>query len=143
MHINLLKSKSQDNDPGILTSFNPFQPHFNPFFLPEDITVVSSEIVEEVQKIKEDSPVPPDEAAQLLKIVDDHDKQEIDNHLIASSRLMLKRQLRQDTVDREAISDLLKVPKSSNGSGETSSYNGDRTDYRSPTYSNSSSTYDR
>ena len=104
---------------------------------------MSSEIVEEVQEIKEDSPVPPDEAAQLLKIVDDHDKQEIDNHLIASSRLMLKRQLRQDTVDREAISDLLKVPKSSNGSGETSSYNGDRTDYRSPTYSNSSSTYDR
>ena len=77
---------------------------------------------------------------QLLKIVDDHDKQEIDNHLMASSRLMLKRQLRQDTVDREAISDFLKVPKSSNGSGD-----GDRTDYRSSssTYANSSSTYDR
>ena len=81
----------------------------------------------------------------MLKIVDDHDKQEIDNHLIASSRLMLKRQLRQDTVDREAISDFLKVPKSCNGSGETSSYDGDRSDYRSSssTYANSSSTYDR
>ena len=59
----------------------------------EDITVMSTEIIEEEEEekpedqeelknpvksdVKEDSPVPPDEAEKLLKIVEDHEKQEV------------------------------------------------------------------
>ena len=43
----------------------------------EVITVMSTEIIEEITDSKEDSPVPPDQAVQLLKIVEDHDKQEV------------------------------------------------------------------
>ena len=38
---------------------------------------MSTEIIEEITDSKEDSPVPPDQAVQLLKIVEDHDKQEV------------------------------------------------------------------
>ena len=42
---------------------------------------MSTEIIEEEEEVKnddkEDSPVPPEEAEKLLKIVEDHEKQEV------------------------------------------------------------------
>ena len=65
----------------------------------EDTTVMSTEIIEEEEEeekhedqeevknpvksdVKEDSPVPPDEAEKLLKIVEDHEKQEVNKKFI-------------------------------------------------------------
>ena len=73
----------------------------------EDITVMSTEIIEEEEEeekpedqeelknpvksdVKEDSPVPPDEAEKLLKIVEDHEKQEVNkkNFILYFSSLL-------------------------------------------------------
>ena len=100
---------------------------------------MSTEIIEE---IKEDSPVPPDQAEQLLKIVEDHDKQEVaDKYMMTSSRLLLRKQLRQETiVDKNTIPDLFKYPRPS-----SLNYNstGDTNEHRNSYTSSSSSAYER
>lgn len=75
----------------------------------ESIQVISTEIVRPASVENESAgggprsrigtPVPPEEAEALIKIVEEHDrKSPVDNYMLASSRLMLRKQLRQQTI---------------------------------------------
>ena len=62
-------------------------------------------------KSREGTPVPPEEAEQLLKIVDEQDRldrQKLglsgDSYMMTSSRLMMRKQLRQQTIEKRPIS---------------------------------------
>jgi hypothetical protein len=98
---------------------------------------------------KDQSPLPDDEAQALLKIVEEQDRldrhktggvslsSDMDPYMLASSRLMLRKQLRQETICKSIYStDLLAHP---NTRSSTMNYSTDTYDYRSP-YTLSSST---
>ena len=103
---------------------------------------------------KSESPVSPEEAQALLKIVDDYDQKSqepvtavpnVDNYMLASSRLMLKRQLRQHTVDKNLFSTAASEVLGTRSnrvkealSARTNHYSSDTYDYRPP-YATSSS----
>ena len=100
---------------------------------------------------KSESPVSPEEAQALLKIVDDYDRKSqepvptVDNYMLASSRLMLKRQLRQHTVDKNLFSTAASEVLGTRSnrvkealSARTNHYSSDTYDYRPP-YATSSS----
>ena len=94
---------------------------------------------------KSESPVSPEEAQALLKIVDDYDRKSqepvptVDNYMLASSRLMLKRQLRQHTVDKNLFSTAASEVLGTRSnrvkealSARTNHYSSDTYDYRPP-----------
>ena len=98
----------------------------------DSIQVISTEIVKEASvesksgsglkpescentpvppKSREGTPVPPEEAEELLKIVDEQDRldrQKLglsgDSYMMTSSRLMMRKQLRQQTIEKRPIS---------------------------------------
>ena len=62
-------------------------------------------------KSREGTPVPPEEAEQLLKIVDEQDRidrQKLgisgDSYMMTSSRLLMKKQLRQQNMEKKSKS---------------------------------------
>ena len=94
---------------------------------------------------KSESPVSPEEAQALLKIVDDYDRKSlepvpnVDNYMLASSRLMLKRQLRQNVVDKNLFSTAAAEVLGTRSnrvkealSSRTNHYSSDSYDYRPP-----------
>ena len=102
---------------------------------------------------KSESPVSPEEAQALLKIVDDYDRKSqepvpnVDNYMLASSRLMLKRQLRQNVVDKNLFSTAAAEVLGTRSnrvkealSSRTNHYSSDTYDYRPPYVAPSSMT---
>ena len=83
----------------------------------EDIQVISTEVMGEPSvestsfETREGTPVPPEEAEALIKIINDHEKKvekpKVDDYMLASSRLMLRKQLRQQAIGKQNLSKLL------------------------------------
>ena len=87
---------------------------------------------------RSESPVSPEEAQALLKIVDDYDRKSqepavvpnVDNYMLASSRLMLRKQLRQETVAKNLYSTAASEVLGTRS--RTNQYSSDTYDYRPP-----------